>query len=357
MSNKMLACVRKEAGILAMEERDVPGLQKDTDVILKVRLCTICGTDLHLAELPLPDVVMGHESVGEIVDLGDRVEGFRQGDRVVFSCMLSCGRCESCQQGDPSACLDPEARLQHGVALDGCQAEYVRIPFAPWNLSRVPEPLTDEQAILAGDIFSTAVGVLERACLRVGESVAVFAQGPLGLCVTAAARALGAGLLIAVEPNPFRRDVSKQMGANLVLDPGEGDVVARILDLTDGFGVHVAVEAVGQEATLRAAFGAARIGGAISSLGVYGLETTDLPIPVTHESLTPDAFYHRRFVTTLCPPGRHRLRRLLDLMQYGRLDFTPLWTHSLPLERILEGYQMARDPESHSLKIAVRPAP
>ncbi|MEW6440795.1 MAG: alcohol dehydrogenase catalytic domain-containing protein [bacterium] len=355
MGYTMLGCVRKDPGQLVVEEKEVPAIEEPTDVLIKVRLCTICGTDLHVAHLPLPDVIMGHEVVGEIVDVGEAVAGFQEGDRVVVSCTLACGQCASCQGGDQSACLHPEARLQHGMALNGFQAQYARVPFASTSMCRVPDVLKDEEAILTGDIFSTGVGVLERAPLRTGDSVAVFAQGPLGLCVTAAARALGAGLVIAVEPNPFRREVARKMGANIVLDPGEGDVVPRILDLTDGYGVHVAVEAVGKEATLRGAFGTARIGGAITSLGVYGLEFGDLTIPASHNSMVPDAFYHRRFVTTLCPSGRFRLQRLMDLIRYGRLDFTPLWTHRLSLADILQGYEMATDPAAKSLKIAVRP--
>jgi len=355
MGHKMLGCVRKDAGHLVVEEREKPTIQESTDVIVKVKLCTICGTDLHLAELPLPDVIMGHEVVGEIVDLGAGVQEFQEGDRVVVSCTLACGQCASCQEGDQSACLHAGGRLQNGMLLNGFQAQYARVPFAPTSMCRVPDSLKDEQAILAGDIFSTGAGVLERAHMRTGDSVAIFAQGPVGLCVTVAARALGAGLVIAVEPNPFRREVATMMGANIVLDPGDGDVVARILELTDGCGVNVAVEAVGKEVTLRGAFGAARIGGAISSLGVYGMDFGDLTIPVAHSSVAPDAFYHRKFVTTLCPSGRFRLQRLLDLMQYGNLDFDPLWTHSLPLESILDGYEMTKDPQTRSLKIAVRP--
>lgn len=355
MADRMLGCVRKDAGQLVMQEKEKPTIQEPTDVIVKVKLCTICGTDLHLAELPLPDVIMGHEVVGEIVDLGDAVQGFQEGDRVVVSCTLACGLCASCQEGDQSACLHVAGRLQHGMLLNGFQAQYARVPFAPTSMCRVPDSLKDEEAILAGDIFSTGAGVLERAHMRTGDSVAIFAQGPLGLCVTAAARALGAGLVIAVEPNPFRREVAAKMGANVVLDPGEGDVVARILELTGGYGVNVAVEAVGKEATLRGAFGSARIGGAITSLGVYGMDFGDLAIPVAHASMAPDAFYHRRFVTTLCPSGHFRLQRLLDLMQYGNLNFDPLWTHSLSLENILDGYEMAKDPQTKSLKIAVRP--
>ncbi len=355
MADKMIACVRKEPGVLAMEERNVPQIEEPQDVLLKVQLCTICGTDIHAEKLPLPDVVMGHEGVGEIVDMGEGIEDFMIGDRVVASCMLSCGFCASCQQGEPSACLNPQGRVQHGIVMDGYQAEYVRVPFAPFSICKIPDALSDEQAIVTGDIFSTAVGVLERACMKVGDSIAIFAQGPLGLCVTAAARALGAGLVIAVEPDSFRQKVSKKMGANIVLDPTEADIVHDILDLTDGYGVNIAVEAVGKEETLQGAFGVARIGGAITSLGVYGFDFENLSIPTAHDSIVPDAFYHRKFATTLCPSGRYRLQRLLDLFQYGNVDTSHLWTHTMPLADILKGYELSKNLKTKTLKISVRP--
>ncbi len=131
MSESMLACVRKGPGDLALERIPRPVLEALTDVILKTRLCTICGTDLHFEELPLPNIAMGHEVVGEIVETGDAVEGFQTGDRVVMSCMLACGQCASCQQGDPSACLHPMGRVKHGIFIHGCQAEYVRCLLPP----------------------------------------------------------------------------------------------------------------------------------------------------------------------------------------------------------------------------------
>ncbi|MBU0991916.1 MAG: alcohol dehydrogenase catalytic domain-containing protein [Proteobacteria bacterium] len=355
MADKMMACVRKDPGVLVLEERDIPTIETPEDVILKVRFCAICGTDNHAAELAFPDVVMGHEVVGEIVDIGSGVEDFQTGDRVVASCMLSCGRCANCQQGEPSACLNPEGRVQHGIVLDGCQAEYVRIPFAPFSICRIPDALNDQQAIVAGDIFSTAVGVLERASLSVGDSVAIFAQGPLGLCVTAAARAMGAGLVIAVDPDPFKRETAKKLGATLVLDPGKTDVVHEILNLTDGFGVNIAVEAVGKQETLQGAFGVARIGGAISSLGVYGFDFNDLAIPVAHDSLVPDTFYHRSFITTLCPSGRYRMQRLMDLIQYGNIDLSPIWTHTMPLTKIVDAYEMMKNPKNKIIKMGILP--
>lgn len=355
MTKTMLGCVRAEAGKLEVRQVSLPEIEEADDVILKVTLCTICGTDLHMADLPLPEVVMGHEGVGEIVEMGDAIKDFEIGDRVIASCLLACGRCANCQSGDQSACMHPEGGVQHGTAVDGYQAEYVRVPFASMNLCNVPDCLSDEQAILATDIFSTGLGVLERVPLKTGDTVAVFGQGPLGLCVTAAARALGAGRIIVVDPSAFRRETAKKMGANDAIDPTQCDINYKLLEMTDDFGVDIAVEAIGKQETLHNAFKAARFGGAVSSLGVYGIEFNDLQIPISHDSLTPNAFYHRRFITTFCPSGTNRLKRQIDLMQYSEIDLSALWTHTLPLEKILDGYEMARNPESRALKISVRP--
>ncbi len=355
MSNSMLACVRKGPNQLAVEKMQKPEIQTPTDVIIKTSLSTICGTDAHMAELPFPGIIMGHEAVGEIEEIGPGVEGFKAGDRVVMSCMIACGHCASCQTGDQSACLHPMGRVKHGMMLNGCQAEYFRVPFAPFNICKIPEGLPDEYAILSGDIFSTGVGVLERANIRIGDTVAVFAQGPLGLCVTAAARAMGAGLVITVEKDPFRREISEKMGANIVINPEEVDPVSKILRLTDNVGVDIAVEAVGSQVTLDGAFKTAKVGGAITALGVYSFATQNVSIPVLSGSSVTEAFYHRKFVTTLCPSGKYRMKRLMDMMIYNKLDFSPLWTHTISLKNILEGYNMAKDPSKKAIKIAVKP--
>ncbi len=356
MSETMVACVRKGIDQLAIEEIPVPTIQEPTDVILKVRLAAICGTDVHFLELPIPDIAMGHEVVGEIVEMGDQVVGYQRGDRVVMSCMLACGKCAGCLQGDPSACTGEGARVQHGLLIHGCQAEYVRVPHAPNSICKVPDGVTDEQAILTGDICSTGMGVLERAPLRAGDTVAVFALGPLGLCTVIAARTLGAGKVIGIDPDPFRREIAEKIGANVTIDPTEGDPTAKIMQETDGFGVNIAVEAVGKVETLQGAFRSARIGGAISSLGVYGFATQELPVPLASGSPVPDAFYHRKFITTLCPSGHFRLKRLLELIQYADIDFSPIWTHSFPLEKTLEGYETFKDHSKQAIKIGIKPS-
>lgn len=348
---KMQALLRVAPKSIRMGEIPVPQ-PKAGEAVLKVTLTTVCGSDVHVLGWPLPGqdpIAMGHEAVGVITALGEGMEGFREGDRVAISCLSPCGRCVGCQTGGPgSACTHPNGGFQFGNLIHGCQAEYLRVPFAQFNMAKVPPEVTDEQALFTGDIMSTGLGVCERAGVGPGDSVAVFAQGPLGLCATAGARLLGAGLIVAVDAIPERLAMAKRLGATITLSPAEGDVPRRVREMTDGRGVDVAIEAVGTQATFEMAVKSCRVGGAVGSLGVYGgIKALSLPVTVN--------FYHRRIVTTMCPSGSERLRRMLEIVRYGRMDLTPLYTHRMPLSRMEEAYRLFMEDKKSVLKIAVTP--
>ncbi len=345
---KMTGCVRVAPGKVELQEVDIPK-PGPGQALLKVTLTTICGTDLHAIEAPIPGIIMGHEMAGVVEDVGDGVISFAKGDRVVTSCLTPCGHCPNCLSGDASICTTEGGSFRFSMFLHGCQAEYVLVPYAEVNLCKIPKELDDRQVLFATDIMSTAFGVLERVPFRAGDRVAVFAQGPLGLCVTAAAKTLGAGLIIAVESVPERCTMARRLGADLVLNPKECDPVGEILSVT-GDGADIAVEAVGNQAALASCFQVARAGGAVSGLGVYGIMPTQLNIPVD-----PTRFYHRRYVTTLCPSGSARLARLMEIVRCGRVDLTPLWTHEVTLGEIVEAYEMFRERREGVLKIAVKP--
>ena len=286
---------------------------------------------------------MGHEAVAEVVDAGEGVTSFRQGDRVVASCLFGCGRCARCQEGNLQVCETFAAPFN---LLFGCQGEYYVVQNAELNMAKVPDELDDEDALFATDIMSTGFAAIENAGLRFGDSVAVFAQGPVGLCVTAAARARGAGLVVAVESIPSRVAISKKLGADRVVEPARA--VDEIMSLTGGKGVDVAVEALGNQATLENAMRVTRFGGTVSSVGVYGAFPT-VSIP------TDGTFLHRRLVTTLCPSGQDRLRRMMDLARYNRVDLRPLFTHEMKLGETPAGYDLFRQRKDGVVKIALRP--
>lgn len=339
------SCIKLDTGKVGMTSIDVPS-PGPGQALLRTRLSTICGSDIHMVddipELPA-GTPLGHEAIGEVVDAGEGVTSFRQGDRVVPSCIFGCGLCARCQDGHLQLC---ERYASPMNLLFGAQGEYFLVPNAELNMTKIPDALDDEAVLFATDIMSTAFGAIEAAELRCGDSVAIFAQGPVGLCVTAAARARGAGLIVAVEGIPARAAMAKRLGADVVVAPDEA--VQTILGLTGFKGVDVAVEALGKQVTLESAARVTRLGGVLSSVGVYSLHPT-VAFP------TDGTFIHRRFVTTLCPTGSDRLRRLMDVVRYGKVDLTPLLTHSMKLADTPDAYDLFRSRRDGVIKIALRP--
>ena len=235
-----------------------------------------------------------------------------------------------------------------GNTINGAQAEYLLVPNAQANLAKIPDELSDEQVVLLADIASTGFSGAESANIRIGDTVAVFAQGPIGLCATAGAKLIGASFIIGVEGDPVRMEMSKRMGAHVVLDPNQCDVVAEIKKLTGG-GVDVAIEALGLQATFENALRSLRPGGTLSSLGVY---SGKLQVPY-------DAFAagigDYKIVTTLCPGGKERMRRLMSMVQSKCFDPLPLLTHSFKLDQIVEAYEVFGSRRDGCLKVAIRP--
>jgi threonine dehydrogenase-like Zn-dependent dehydrogenase len=236
-----------------------------------------------------------------------------------------------------------------GRVIFGCQAEYYFAPFADINVAKVPDGVSDEHAVLASDIMSTGFGAIERANAAFGDSVAVFAQGPVGLCATAGARARGCGLIIAVDALPERLEIAKKFGANVTINPKEEDPIAKIMSLTDNEGVDIAIEAVGTQTTFEACTRAIRRGGTVSSVGVYGLTPA-----VSMPTLAP-SFLHRQIITTLCPSGHDRMEHMLALGANSNVNLEPLFTHRMKLDEVPAGYDLFRSKQAGVLKIAITP--
>jgi len=326
------------------------------DAVIRVTLTTICGTDLHIlrGEYPVkPGLIIGHEPVGVIEELGEGVSGYAIGDRVLVGAITPCGQCRGCLSGHWSQCGHGEGYeaiggWRFGNTINGAQAEYLLVPNAQANLAKVPDELSDEQVILLADIASTGFSGAESGNIRLGDSVVIFAQGPIGLSATAGAKLMGATLIIGVDGDDNRLAMSKRMGADVVLDYRKVDVVSEIQKLTDG-GVDVAIEALGTQQTFESALRCLRPGGTLSSLGVY---SGKLQLP--YEAFAAGLGDHR-IVTTLCPGGKERMRRLIEVVRSGRVDFTPLITHRFPLERIGEAYELFGSRADGVLKVAIRP--
>lgn len=326
------------------------------EAVIRVTTTTICGTDIHIVkgEYPVrPGLVIGHEPVGVIEELGAGVTGYEIGQRVLVGAITPCGQCAACLSGFKSQCghgagYEAIGGWRFGNTIDGAQAEYLLVPSAQANLALIPDGLTDEQVVLLSDIASTGFSGAESGGVTIGDTVVVFAQGPIGLCATAGAKLMGAALVIGVDSDPVRLAASKKMGADVVLDFTQVDVIAEVKRLTGG-GADVTIEALGTQGTFENALRCLRPGGTLSSLGVY---SGKLQMPY-------DAFAaglgNHRIVTTLCPGGKERMRRLMTMVQSGRFDPLPLITHRFPLADIVEAYDVFSNRRDGVLKVAIRP--
>lgn len=351
----MRANVFRDKGKFGIEEVERPRAAAG-EAIVKVTLTTICGTDLHIVrgEYPVePGRVIGHELVGIVEDMGPGITEYSLGDRVLVGAITPCGQCGACLSGHASQCghgggYEALGGWRLGNTIHGTQAEYVRVPAAQANLARIPAGLTDEQVILLSDIASTGISGAESGGVRIGDAVVVFAQGPIGLCATVGARLMGASLVIGVDGDENRLAFSRRMGADVVLDYRHVDVVAEVKRLTGG-GADVAIEALGTQATFENALRCLRPGGTLSSLGVY---SGKLEMPYTAFAA---GLGDHRIVTTLCPGGKERMRRLMELVRAGRIDLTPMLTHSFALDDIAEAYALFGDRREGVIKVAVRP--
>jgi threonine dehydrogenase-like Zn-dependent dehydrogenase len=326
------------------------------EAVIRVTLTTICGTDLHIVrgEYPVkPGLVIGHEPVGVIEEIGPGVTGYEVGDRVLVGAITPCGQCRGCLSGNLSQCGHGEGYeamggWRFGNTINGAQAEYLLVPYAQANMAKIPDELTDEQVVLLADIASTGFSGAESGNIRIGDSVVVFAQGPIGLCSTIGAKLMGAGLVIGVDGDSNRLRMARAMGADMTLDYREMDVVAEVKRLTGG-GADVAIEALGTQGTFENALRSLRPGGTLSSLGVY---SGKLQIP--YEAFSAGLGDHR-IVTTLCPGGKERMRRLMEMVLHGRVDLTPLLTHTFSLDDIQEAYQLFGERRDGVMKVAIKP--
>ncbi|MGO9837367.1 MAG: zinc-binding dehydrogenase [Polyangiaceae bacterium] len=353
---RMRAAVFVGKGQIELREVDRPE-PGPGEALVKITLTTICGTDVHIlkGEYPVkPGLIVGHEPVGLIEQLGAGVTRYALGDRVIVGAITPCGQCRACLAGDGAQCghggdgFEALGGWRFGNTINGCQAEYVVVPSAQANLSKVPDDLADEDILMCPDIMSTGFSAAERARVRIGDAVAVFAQGPIGLCATAGARLSGASLVIGVDSVPKRLEMAKRMGADVVIDHTKQDAVAEIKKLTGG-GVDVAIEALGQQATFENALRCLRPGGTLSSLGVYSGHLT-MPLEAIGAGLADQSI-----LTTLCPGGKERMRRLMSVVRSKRFPFRDLVTHSFRLDQIGEAYDLFSHQRDGVMKVAIRP--
>ncbi len=348
----MKAVVFKGKDRIAVEEVPKP-TPRAGEAVIRVTTTTICGTDVHIVrgEYPVkPGLILGHEPVGVIDELGQGLDEFYTvGQRVIVGAITPCGQCFYCLNGVHSQCGGGLGGWRFGNTINGAWAEYLLVPDARANLAPIPADLTDEDVVLCSDIFSTGLSGAESGNIRVGDAVAVFAQGPIGLCATLGAKLKGASLVIGIDSNTERLAMARQLGANVTLNTKDGDPIAAIKQLTDGRGVDVAIEALGRQETFENALRSIRPGGTLSSLGVY-----------SGKLIAPyEAFYaglgDQKIVTTLCPGGKERMRRLMAMIEHRRVDLSALVTHKFALDDIEAAFDLFSHQRDGVLKVALYP--
>jgi len=339
MAKMMKVFVMHRIGKVGLMEKPVPEDPGATGAIIKTTKALICTSDVHTVKGAIgerKDITLGHEAVGIVYKLGSEVKGVKEGDLIAVNAITPCYKCENCLRGYTSHCQQPLGGWKAANIKDGSFAEYFHVNDAEANLAPIPKSVPDEAAIYATDMMSTGFMGAEHANIPLGGTVAVFAQGPVGLMATAGARLLGAGFLIAVESVPNRQKLSKHFGADVVVDFTKVDPVEEILRLTEGQGVDSAIECLGAQATFENCIKATRPGGTISSVGYYG-EGDYVSIPRLEWGV---GMADKTIRTGLCPGGKERMKRLIRLIETGRVDPTPLTTHRFSFDEVEKAFHL-----------------
>jgi alcohol dehydrogenase len=336
----MKALVYHGPGKRSWDDVDDPEIIDPTDAIVRIDTTTICGTDLHILKGDVPETtpgtILGHEAVGTIEEVGASVTTVAPGDRVLLSCVTSCGRCRFCKEGRYGQCLGGGGWI-FGHTIDGVQAEYARVPFADNSTYRVPDGLTDEQVLFLADILPTSyeVGVLN-GMVSPGDTVAIVGAGPIGLAAILTAKLFTPGRIVAIDLAASRLESARRFGADTTIDNGSEDAVARVMELTDGLGADVAMEAVGVPATFELAADLIRPGGRVANIGVHG-EPAHLHL---------EKLWIRDVTVTTGLVDTYSTPQLLRLIESGRLDPSLFATHRFPLGSTMDAYDTFADAAS-----------
>lgn len=346
----MKAVVYREKGVFSLENRPCPQLKEPGDALVRVTLASICTSDLHIKNGAVPravqGVVVGHELVGEVVKTGSAVKGFVPGDRVAVNVETFCGSCFYCKNGFVNNCTDPQGGWSLGCRIDGGQAEYVRVPFAEQGLSHIPEDVCDEQALLVGDVLATGYWSAQIADIQKDGTVAVIGAGPVGLCAMMCAKLYAPSHIVAVDKNERRLTLAKEEGwADQIVNPLKQDAGEALRALTGGRGADCVIEAAGGKDTFQTAWQLARPNATVVIAALYE-EPQLLPLP---------EMYGKNLTFKTGGVDANACEQILRLIKEGRLDTTKLITHTYPLERVMEAYELFESGEDGVIKVAIVP--
>ena len=342
----MKALICHKNGSIELIEKEMPKLQNDRDAIVKVTLSSICTSDLHIMRgaVPraVPETVLGHEFVGEIVEVGSAVKNLRKGDRVAANCETFCGECFFCRHGFINNC--EKGGWELGCRIDGCHAEFVRVPFANTGLTKIPENVSYESALFVGDILSSGYFGAEMCEVKKGDIIAVIGAGPVGLCAMMCAKYLGAGKIIAIDIDNSRLEIAKnQKLADFVFNPLDCDIENEVKNLTENRGADGVIECAGSKDTFEMSWKIARPNAIVGVVAMYE-ENQILPLP---------QMYGKNLTFKTGGVDAIHCAKLLDLISKGLISTDFLITHKVSLENIKSGYEIFENKQRNCLKIAV----
>ncbi len=346
----MDAVVYKKEGEFALEQRKIPTIIHPQDAIVKVTLASICTSDLHIKHgaVPkaVPGIVVGHEMVGRIVQLGSGVQGLSVGDRVAVNVETFCGECYFCQKGFVNNCTDANGGWALGCRIDGGQAEYVRVPFAQNGLTKIPDQVTDEQAIFTGDILSTGYWSAKISEIRKDDVVAVIGAGPTGICSMLCSGLYEPSQIIAIDRDESRLALARDNKiAHVTINPDVSDPEQILREITDGRGADVVIEAAGGSDTFQMAWKIARPNAVVTVVALYEKDQV-LPLP---------QMYGKNLTFKTGGVDACDCARILELIRQGKLDTTCLITHRFPLKDAMKAYELFENKEDHVMKVVLKP--
>ena len=342
----MKALICHKNGSIELIEKEMPKPQNDRDAIVKVTLSSICTSDLHIMRgaVPraVPETVLGHEFVGEVVEVGSALKNLKKGDRVAANCETFCGECFFCRHGFINNC--EKGGWELGCRIDGCQAEFVRVPFADTGLTKIPENVSYESALFVGDILSSGYFGAEMCEIKNGDTVAVIGAGPVGLCAMMCAKYLGAGKIIAIDVDASRLEIAKnQKLADFVFNPSDCDVEKEVKNLTENRGADGVIECAGAKDTFEMSWKIARPNAIVGVVAMYE-EDQILPLP---------QMYGKNLTFKTGGVDAIHCAKLLDLISKGLISTDFFITHKVSLGNIKNGYELFENKRENCLKVAV----
>ena len=342
----MKALVYKQKGIIEICEKPLPEIRNENDAIVKVTLSTICTSDLHIMHGAVPlakeGVTLGHEFVGVVTAVGENVKNLKAGDRVSANCITFCGECRFCKRGFINNCI--KGGWEIGCKIDGCQAEYVRVPFAQTGLTKLPDNVSDENALFVGDILSSGYFGAELCNIKQNDIIAVIGAGPVGLCSMMCARLLGASKVIAIDIDSTRLDIAaKNKLADYTINPAHQDLKNIIEEITGGDGADGVIEAAGGENTFELAWKIARPNSVVALVAMYEKAQT-LPLP---------HMYGKNLIFKTGGVDATHCEELVKYISEGKISTDILISKKMAFDDILKAYKMFEEKTDNCLKIAI----